>query len=107
MEMFAILNAILQLTVRLIAVLPLIAHPWDVALALTAVPLLTAALRWPIALLLAVAIHFWRRPILRSVIIWVLTTRLANLFCSQEVPVGSIGATPVFGFPHSRSIMKV
>ena len=107
MEIFAILDAILQLTVRLIAVLPLIAHPWDVPLALTAAPLLIAALRWPIAPLLAVAIRFWRCPILRSVTIWVLATRLANLFCSQEVPVCCIGATPVFGFPHSRSIMKV
>ena len=107
MEIFLIMDAILQLTVRLIAVLPLIAHPWDVPLALTAIPLLTAAPRWPTALLLAVVIRFWICPILRSVIIWVLTTRLANLSCSQEVPVCCIDATPVFGFPHSHSIMKV
>lgn len=107
MVIFVILSAILQLTVRLIAVLLLIAHPWDVPLALTAALLLIAALRWPIAPLLAVAIRFWRCPILHSVISWVLVSRLANLFCSQEVPVCCIAATPVFGFPHSLSIMKV
>ena len=105
MEIFLIMDAILQLTVRLIAVLPLIAHPWVAPLALMAALLLIAVLLLPVALLHAVVIRFWRCPILRSVILWVLATRLASLFCFQEVLVCCIGATQVFQFPRSRSKM--